>query len=145
MALHRSLKRISPLDLNHNKTVGVAFPLDQFNLQKGTETIKEQIKSNIVNLCLTEKGERIFLPDYGVGLKKLLFQNNVDTSILNNNINQQINRYLPQVTLLNTFTDFVQDQNLLYIKIVYRYNLDGSQDAIQIGIGNINERGPAPY
>ena len=138
MALHRSLKRISPLDLNHNKTVGVAFPLDQFNLQKGTETIKEQIKSNIVNLCLTEKGERIFLPDYGVGLKKLLFQNNVDTSILNNNINQQINRYLPQVTLLNTFTDFVQDQNLLYIKIVYRYNLDGSQDAIQLNFNHCN-------
>ena len=100
MTLAPSLRRINPLDLNHNKTIGVAFPLDEFNLQQGTHTVKEQIKSNIVNLVLTEKGERLFLPNYGVGLKKLIFQNDIDLPNLNNNINQQIQLFLPQISLI---------------------------------------------
>ena len=35
--------------------------------------------------------------------------------------------------------------NTVNVSIEYISNLNGSQDAIQIGIGNINERGPAPY
>tara|TARA_B100000287_G_C20418116_1_gene696337 strand:- start:145 stop:561 length:417 start_codon:yes stop_codon:yes gene_type:complete len=136
MPLTPSIRKINPLDLNHNKTIGIAFPLDKENLNQGTLTIKEQIKTNLVNLCLTEKGERLFLPKYGVGLKKLLFQNNIDTISLNNTINQQIQIYLPQVTLIDTVVEFVQNQNTLYIKIIYRYNLDGTTDAIQMNFND---------
>ena len=138
MTLAPSLRRINPLDLNHNKTIGVAFPLDEFNLQQGTHTVKEQIKSNIVNLVLTEKGERLFLPNYGVELKKLIFQNDIDLPNLNNNINQQIQLFLPQISLINTFTEFIENENTLYIKIAYKYNLDGSTDAIQLNFNNCN-------
>ena len=45
---------------------------------KGTETIQEQNKANLINLLLTYPGERINLPDYGIGLKNLLFEQQID-------------------------------------------------------------------
>ena len=49
MALRQSITRINPLDLNKNVTIGVAFPIDEVNLFNGTQTMKEQVKSNLIN------------------------------------------------------------------------------------------------
>ena len=72
MAYINGNKRISPLDINKNVTIGVAFPLDEINMFKSTNTVKEQVKSNLINLLLTEPGERINEPNFGIGLKKIL-------------------------------------------------------------------------
>ena len=72
MPIIKGIRRVNPLDLNKNVTIGVAFPLDETNMFSGTETIQEQSKANLINLLLTEPGERINLPNYGVGIKKLL-------------------------------------------------------------------------
>ena len=74
MPIIKGIRRVNPLDLNKNVTIGVAFPLDETNMFSGTETIQEQSKANLINLLLTEPGERINLPNYGVGIKKLLFE-----------------------------------------------------------------------
>ena len=37
--------------------------------------ISENIKQNFKNLILTVPGERVMLPDFGVGLKQYLFTN----------------------------------------------------------------------
>ena len=70
MPIIQSIRRISPLDSNKNVRVGVAFPLNDDNIFNGTQTVKEQVKSNLVNVLLTERGERINEPNFGVGLKK---------------------------------------------------------------------------
>ena len=61
MAYVNGNRRISPLDINKNVTIGVAFPLDDVNMFKGTQTLKEQVKSNLINLLLTEPGERVII------------------------------------------------------------------------------------
>ena len=70
MPLIHSKRRINPLDLNKNVELGLAFPLNEVNMFKGTESVREQLKANLLNLLLTEEGERINRPDYGIGLKK---------------------------------------------------------------------------
>ena len=50
MALVKGIRRISPLDLNKNVTIGVAFPLDENNMFQGTETLQDQAKANLINL-----------------------------------------------------------------------------------------------
>tara|TARA_R110000796_G_C14353583_1_gene411903 strand:+ start:265 stop:675 length:411 start_codon:yes stop_codon:yes gene_type:complete len=136
MPLIQSSRNISPLDINKNVSIGVAFPLDSTNMFKGTQTVKEQIKSNLLNVLLTEKGERVNEPNFGVGLKGLLFENNPDTEFLKEEINTQIQVHIPEITLLDVLADFIADQHILYIKIMYRFNLDGSEDSIQL---NFNE------
>ena len=132
MAYLRGNKKINPLDIDKNITIGVAFPLNDVNLFKGTTTVKEQIKTNLINLLLTEPGERLYIPNYGVGLNGLLFEPNIDQENLNSRINQQINFYIPEISLINTQVNFVEDEHKLFITISYRSNLDGSNDAIQL-------------
>ena len=129
-------RRISPLDINKNVTIGVAFPLDEVNIFKGTETFKEQVKSNLINVLLTEKGERVNEPNFGVGLKNLLFEQNPDIEILKEKINTQIEYYIPLISLSDVYMNFENDKYLLYIIISYNFNLDGSTDAIQLNFNS---------
>ena len=132
MPIIQSKRKINPLSINSNVSIGVAFPLDDVNLFSGTQTVKEQVKSNLLNLLLTEKGERINQPDFGIGLKNLLFEQNIDEANLSESIVNQMGIFIPEISLLDTKVEFIEDENLLYIKITYQYNLDGSDDSIQL-------------
>ena len=130
MAIIRGNRRINPLDLNRNVTIGVAFPLDEVNLFKGTQTIKEQVKSNLINLLLTEQGERVNEPDFGVGVKKLLFEQNINKEGLEEKIDFQINFFIPEISLISVSVGSIDDENKVYLTIAYRFKTDGSTDAL---------------
>ena len=132
MPIINSTRRISPLDINKNINIGVAFPLDNNNMFRGTRTLKEQVKSNLLNVLLTQPGERVNEPNFGVGLKHYLFEPNVDIDSLNTLINAQINFYIPEISLIDTDINFLEDEHLLFIKITYSINSDNTTDAIQL-------------
>jgi len=132
MPIINSTRRISPLDINKNVSIGVAFPLDDNNMFAGTQTLKEQVKSNLLNVLLTQPGERVNEPNFGVGLKHYLFEQNVDIDSLNTLINAQINFYIPEISLIDTDINFLEDEHLLFIKITYSINSDNTTDAIQL-------------
>ena len=136
MALVKGIRRISPLDLNKNVTIGVAFPLDETNMFKGTETLQDQAKANLINLLLTVRGERINLPDYGVGLKNLLFEQNINIEALREKIIAQSNFYVPNIQVFDVKTALSTDQRTLFVSITYRSLLDNTVDAVQL---NFNE------
>ncbi len=136
MAYTNGNRRISPLDVNKNVTIGVAFPLDSVNMFKGTTTVKEQVKSNLINLLLTEPGERVNEPNFGVGLKKLLFEQSPNIEVLKEKINTQIEFYIPTITLSDVSFTPSEDEYKLFILISYSFNLDGSTDAIQLNLNS---------
>jgi len=136
MAYINGNRRISPLDVNKNVTIGVAFPLDEVNMFKGTTTVKEQVKSNLINLLLTEQGERVNEPNFGVGLKKLLFEQSTNIEVLKEKINTQIEFYIPTITLSDVSFTPSEDEYKLFILISYSFNLDGSTDAIQLNLNS---------
>jgi len=136
MPIIQGIKRIDPLDLNKNIKIGVAFPLDENNMFNGTETVQEQTKANLISLLLTEPGERINLPSYGVGIKKLLFENDINVGLLKEKINTSILKYIPNVSLLDVQTGLSKNQHTLFISIVYKFLSDGNIDNIQL---NFNE------
>ena len=128
----QGIRRISPLNLNKNVTIGVAFPLDEVNMFKGTQTLEEQIKSNLINLLLTQPGERINQPNFGVGIKNLLFDNNINQDNLNITINDQIKRFIPEVTLNRVTTGLSEDEHTLMVSIFYTNKLSREQDSVQL-------------
>jgi phage baseplate assembly protein W len=136
MPIIQSFKRVNPLDINKNVKIGVAFPLDKVNIFNGTESFKEQVKSNLINVLLTKAGERVNEPNFGVGLKNYLFENNIDTDNLNQIIHDQIQIYIPQITLKETIVNLLEDEHILNIKIVYSFNFDNETDAIQLNFNN---------
>ena len=132
MPIIQSSRRINPLDLNKNVKIGVAFPLDEENMFSGTETIKDQIKANLLNLLLTYPGERVNLPKYGVGIKNLLFEQSIDLENLKDKISNQISIYIPNIKLQNIGTNESEDKHTIQISLSYIYLLDNTQQSIQL-------------
>ena len=132
MPIIQNIKRISPLDISKRTTIGVAFPLNEVNMTSGTETINEQLKSNFLNLLLTVPGERLNNPNYGIGLKKLLFENYIDEESLLEDISTKVQFYLPEIKLNNTKVIRDTDLYKITIKLDYTIIIDNTDDSIQI-------------
>ena len=99
MPIIKNTRKINPLDTNNNIRIGLGFPLNSVNMTSGTTNTKDQLKSNFLNLLLTVPGERINQPNYGVGLKRKLFENNLDESTLLEDISNQTSFYMPEISL----------------------------------------------
>lgn len=67
-------ERISPLDRQPRKAVGIDLPFSGQAVFNSTFTTKDAIKANLINYFLTNPGERVFNPNFGAGLKSLLFE-----------------------------------------------------------------------
>ena len=132
MPIIRSKKRINPLDLNKNVRIGVAFPLNETNMFSGTKTVKEQIKANLLNLLLTYPGERINLPNFGVGIKNLLFEQNIDLENLKEKIQNQISLYMGSIKLHGISINESEDKHTIFISLSYIYLLDNTPQTIQL-------------
>ena len=76
--------RVNPLDLQKNIVIGVSLPFNAAGVFNKTYSTKDQIKSNLINLLLTDKGERIMNPEFGTDLRRSLFDNmtNLNSEIL---------------------------------------------------------------
>ena len=118
---------------------GIALPInydsvDGFRMLK---KIKNVIKQNFKMLLLTNPGERVMEPAFGVGLKQYLFENyghgtfqSIDT-----NIRKQTAQYLPVISI--TEINFGQsgiDESLLAISIVYSIPAIAESDLIEFTI-----------
>ena len=108
--------------------------IDQIDGYALTKNFKEVARQNLKMVVLTNPGERIMLPNFGVGIKTYLFQN-ADTFVfeeIEEKIRQQVRTYLPYITIdninfLSESNDFVQAEiepsslsNYLHIQIRYR-------------------------
>ena len=136
MPILNSTRRISPLDINKNVSIGVAFPLDETNMFKGTQTLKEQVKANLINVLLTAPGERINEPNFGVGLNQYLFEPQIDNESLNEKINTQINYYIPEISLIDSIVNTTDNEHTVFIKIIYSIKSNNDTDAIQLNFKN---------
>ena len=136
MASVRDYIRINPVDLEVSRAVGVRFPFNAEGVFYSTFTTAEQVKSNLLNVILTEPGERVMEPDFGVGLKLLLFEQNIDQEGVKSKIQAQVGIYIPEIEVSEINVDFVPDDHVLFIQITYKFLLDESLDSIQLNFNN---------
>ena len=97
-------------------------------------TARQAVQQQMKNLLLTSPGERVMIPDFGVGLRRYLFEN-LDRAVLGSiehRIRQQVEKYLPFVNLRSvTFQSALDagqnalvtdlDENKISIKISYSF------------------------
>jgi len=132
MPIIQNTRKINPLDINNNVRIGVSFPLNEVNMTSGTLTTKEQIKTNLINLLLTVPGERINNPNYGIGLKNLVFESSIDENTLLENINTQTSFFMPEISVESAKIERELDLYRLSISITYSINNEKNDDSIQI-------------
>jgi phage baseplate assembly protein W len=131
--------RIDPRDLNKNKAIGVALPFNGGGVFKSTFSTKDQIKSNLINLLLTYKGERILNPEFGADLPRILFEpiNENTSQKIQDQIISSTQLYVPEITLTNIEINPDTDRNTIYVAIAYIINLSGTQDQIIIDFSTL--------
>ena len=110
--------------------VGISpkLPLDKgFSLNM---TIAEKITQNLKMVLLTSPGERVSIPQFGVGLRRFLFEP-LSSGVLQkieSRIREQASRYVPDALIENVLFDSYlnnsnlvgYDENSLKISIDYR-------------------------
>jgi phage baseplate assembly protein W len=65
------------------------------------QTFRQVARQNLKMLVLTSPGERIMIPDFGVGIRQYLFENATDEAFftLKNRIFEQARKYVPYITI----------------------------------------------
>ena len=127
--------RVNPLDLQKNIAIGVSLP---FNGPSGpfnkTYSTKEQIKSNLINLLLTNKGERVFNPEFGADIRKILFEGiTEDTSaLIQNLITTNVNFFIPEINIDDVVVEPNEDNNSYNIIVKYNLVISGTADQITV-------------
>jgi phage baseplate assembly protein W len=92
------------------------------------KTLKQAIRQNLKMLILTSPGERIMIPDFGVGLYNFLFEQvNTNTfASVAQRIKEQVLFYMPSVNLVevNFFTSD-DDTSLQFneVRVSIRYSI----------------------
>ena len=83
-------------------------------------------------MLLTEPGERVYEPNFGVGLKRRLFENQINEDELEARIKDQTAFYVPEIEITNLILQVVPDEHTLYIRLTYKFLLDNTEDSIQL-------------
>lgn len=137
--LERRNININPIDLPQNDkvAVGVTFPFDGEAVFNSSYTTKEQVKSNLINLLLTSPGERLLNPNFGVGIRDLLFEQVIDKETVLIRITDGAQSHLPEIEIIDVFIkredlNTTPELHTVRISIHYRLLIDRSTDAIEI-------------
>lgn len=85
-------------------------------------TIKDVVRQNLTNLILTIPGERIMDPDFGVGLKKYLFEpmGTMVSAHIEGKIREQVSKYMGFLSINDILiSDSREISNLIHMSIDY--------------------------
>tara|TARA_B100002019_G_C21124594_1_gene525132 strand:- start:335 stop:742 length:408 start_codon:yes stop_codon:yes gene_type:complete len=130
----RILQNKFPIDLQPSRAVGFGFPLNGDAVFVPTYTTREQIKANMVNYLLTNKGERVFRPNFGADLRNLLFENIIDvtTEDLKASIQNDISLFFPTVAVKEIEFNNQPDNNTINFSLTYQIENFGIEDSVNI-------------
>ena len=80
MAIITGPKLVKDLPEKDRVAIGITLPIQKGNGGYFAQSYQtsEQVKSNIKNLILTRKGERLMHPNFGTDLYNTLFNQNTD-------------------------------------------------------------------
>ena len=130
--------RVNPLDLQKNIAIGVSLPFKE--PFKSTYTTRDQIKSNLINLLLTNKGERVMNPNFGCDIKRQLFENITEETQQNiiNSIVEAVNTFIPEIQLIDIVVSPDTDFNTINVTIDYQIIISNSPGQVTIQFETIS-------
>ena len=126
----------APIDTEARRAVGFSLPMNGNAVFKPTYQTRDQIKSNLINFMLTNNGERVFNPNFGLDLRSYVFENNTDLTSdeIEFKIQEGIADYFPQVSIENLTITPNEDANQINITVTYSIPQLGVDDSITIAL-----------
>lgn len=95
---------------------------------------EDSIKESIKNLVLTDRGERLFQPNLGCDIKKILFENVAPDTIIiaKEMIINTLKAYEPRAAIIGVDVHVPPDQNTLIVTIVF--NIINREEPVTLNI-----------
>ena len=98
------------------------------------KTLKQVVKQNFKNLILTSPGERVMLPTFGAGVKRLLFEplTSETFSKVSQRISSQVTKFMSFLKIENiSFITPDQDSSLSpnSVRLIINYNIGPINDS----------------
>jgi len=103
--------------------IGIILPLKRGKTGyfEQSFTALEQVKSNLTNLLLTRKGERVFQPEFGSDLHSLIFTQMDDEydAAVQNAVQQAISKWMPFLSIIEMVVTRSEDMNRTLVKVTF--------------------------
>ena len=105
------------------------------------QTIKQVAAQNLKMVIFTAPGERIMDINFGVGIRRYLFRQNVTQThdVLVNRIREQVAIYLPYIKIMDLQVDSPisnpsMPENLMTLRLVYKIDPYDQTDVLELSI-----------
>lgn len=107
-------------------SINITFPFE--NSEDGTyvkmsKTTSEALRSDLLHLLLTDKGTRLYLPDFGTNLRQFLFNPNDNQTLydIKSEINETLQKYLPKINITElSVTQNQESEKRVDVRIYYK-------------------------
>jgi phage baseplate assembly protein W len=131
--LRRPTYTLNPQDVGQPRGIGINILFNNStNVFNQTFTTKEQVKANLIHFILTNKGERIFDPEFGGNIRASLFEPDSTFDSVAANLEQEIYNYVPNITINNIVVRAILDQNI--VNIIIDYSINNQDDNLVINV-----------
>jgi phage baseplate assembly protein W len=126
-----------PEDLQKGRrAIGVSLPFTGDAVFNPTYTTKDQIKSNLINYFLTNKGERVFNPFFGANLRARLFEQIIteNADILKKQVENDLKTFFPLVSIQKLEVTNNESENSFTVTLTYNVINFGISDTINLTV-----------
>jgi len=131
--LKRPTYTLNPQDVGQKRGIGISILFNNGNnVFNQTFTTKDQVKSNLINYILTNKGERLFNPTFGGDLRASLFNPDSSFDGIAASLEQEIYAYVPNIIIRNIAVKKFSDENI--VNIVLDYSINNQDDNLVINV-----------
>jgi phage baseplate assembly protein W len=113
--------KIFPADTQPRVAIGVSVPFSGPAVFNSTYQTKDQIKSNLINYFLTNKGERYLNPNFGGNLRATLFEQISEQTLsgLEVQIQADLSVFFPMVRVISLQVKEIINQNIINVILDY--------------------------
>lgn len=110
-----------PLDTLPDVAIGVSVPFSAGAVFNQTYITKDQIKSNLINYFLTNKGERYLNPNFGGNLRATLFEQISEQTLsgLEVQIQADLSVFFPMVRVISLQVKEIINENIINVILDY--------------------------
>lgn len=115
------------MTLVNGKHLSFPFRVDNNGRTRQVSTLEEHVRDELMQLLLTNPGERLFLPELGGGVRRLVFETTHETTAAMTKavIAQAVSRWLGHRVTLENLVVTVENEK---IEVDLKYRIAGTED-----------------
>jgi len=112
---------------NNGRHLAFPFRIDPSGRAAQVATLEEHVRDELVQLILTNPGERLFLPEFGGGVRRLVFENIDETTgaMVKALLTRSISRWIGNRVTLEDLNVLIENET---IAVDLKYRIAGTED-----------------